>query len=182
MVPRCVFLHPKTYQRLSRLRAEAEQEGAYRVAKRIHAVLLNADGHTSGRIAEILKAPRSKASVWLANYEAYGENGLLEGHRSGRPPELSVSTVRPIDLCELARRGFQAEKGFGSGGANRLEMFPQDAHAPNVALTAYFPEERRAGDIWELGDPLRQVRLKGVQFGRNGGSGEPIFGRAIVGG
>jgi hypothetical protein len=59
---------------------------------------------------------------------------------------------------------------------------PTDAHAPNVALTAYFPEERRAGDIWELGDPLRQVRLKGVQFGRNGGSGEPIFGRAIVGG
>ena len=50
MLPRLIQLHPKTYQRLSRLRGEAEKDGAYRVAKRLHAVLLNADGHSSGRI------------------------------------------------------------------------------------------------------------------------------------
>lgn len=117
MVPRCVFLYPKKYQRLSRLRAEAEQEGAYRVAKRIHAVLLNADGHTSGRIAEILKAPRSKASVWLANYEVYGENGLLEGHRSGRPPELSVVPQCAQSTCANSPGGVsKRRKDLGAVG------------------------------------------------------------------
>ncbi len=112
MVPRCIFLHPKTVQRLSRLRAEAEQEGAYRVAKRIHAVLLNADGYTSGRIAEILKAPRSKASVWLANYESYGEDGLLEGHRSGRPPELSVVQRKSLgDVIESGPVAYGLDSG-----------------------------------------------------------------------
>lgn len=131
MVPRCVFLHPKTYQRLSRLRAEAEQEGAYRVAKRIHAVLLNADGHTSGRVAEILKAPRSKASVWLANYEAYGENGFLEGHRSGRPPELSVVPQCAQSTCANSPGGvFKRRKDLGAVGrivwrcSRRMLMLP----------------------------------------------------------
>ena len=90
--------------------------------------------------------------------------------------------MRPIDLGEFAGQGLQAEKRFWSGGANRLEVFPQDAHAPGVALTAYFPEERRAGDVGELGDPFRQVGLERIQLGGNGGSGEPIFGRAVVGG
>jgi hypothetical protein len=54
MRPGPIQLHPKTYQRLVRLRREAERDGAYRVAKRLHAVLLNADGRSSGRIAEIL--------------------------------------------------------------------------------------------------------------------------------
>lgn len=67
MRPGRIQLHPKTYQRLVRLRREAERDGAYRVAKRLHAVLLNADGRSSARIAEILQAPRSKVPEWLAN-------------------------------------------------------------------------------------------------------------------
>jgi transposase len=89
MLPRFLHLHPQTYQRLLRLRREAERDGAYRVAKRLHAVILNADGQTSGRISELLKAPRSKVSEWLSNYESHGVDGLLEGFRSGRPPRLS---------------------------------------------------------------------------------------------
>jgi hypothetical protein len=34
MVPRILYLHPKTYKRLIRLRKQAERDGAYRVAKR----------------------------------------------------------------------------------------------------------------------------------------------------
>ena len=41
MVPRILRLPSKTFQKLERLRREAEQDGAYRVAKRLHAVLLN---------------------------------------------------------------------------------------------------------------------------------------------
>lgn len=88
MVPRLLRVHPKTQARLERERREAERDGAYRVATRIHAILLNARGYTSGRIAELLNAPRSKVTDWLVNYESYGLDGVLEGQRSGRPPRL----------------------------------------------------------------------------------------------
>ena len=90
MVPRILRLHPKTYTKLVRLSKEAEREGVYRVAKRLQAVVLNSEGRTSGELAGILKAPRSKVSEWLSQYQAHGVDGLLEGYRSGRPPLLTV--------------------------------------------------------------------------------------------
>lgn len=90
MRPRVVRLHPKTRARLERARHEADRDGAYRVAKRLHAVLLNAQGYTSGQIADLLGAPRSRVAAWLAQYETRGFDGVLEGHRSGRPPELDA--------------------------------------------------------------------------------------------
>jgi hypothetical protein len=62
MVPRLLRLHASTYQRLTRLSREAERDGAYRVAKRLRAVVLNSEGHTSGEVAKILQAPRSKVT------------------------------------------------------------------------------------------------------------------------
>ena len=91
MRPRQLDLHPSTYKRLIRLAKQAERDGAYRVAKRLQAVVLNAEGRTSGDVAAILKAPRSKVSQWLARYEQHGVEGLLEGQRSGRPAELSAT-------------------------------------------------------------------------------------------
>ena len=90
MLSRVLRLHPGTYQRLLRLSKEAERDGAYRVAKRLQAVLLNSQGRTSGELAEVLQAPRSKVSEWLARYQAHGVEGLLEGQRSGRPAELTA--------------------------------------------------------------------------------------------
>jgi transposase len=75
---------------LVRLSKEAEQDGAYRVAKRLQTVVLNSEGRTSGELAGILKAPRSKVSEWLARYQAHGIDGLLEGYRSRRPAELTA--------------------------------------------------------------------------------------------
>jgi len=51
MLPRLLRLHPLTYRRLIRLSKEAEQEGAYRVAKCLQAVVLNSEGRTSGDLA-----------------------------------------------------------------------------------------------------------------------------------
>ena len=99
MLPRLLRLHPKTYRRLIRLSKEAEQEGAYRVAKRLQAVTLNSEGRTSGDLARILKAPRSKVSEWLARYQAQGVEGLLEDYRSGRP-ELRPGNVHSADDWE----------------------------------------------------------------------------------
>ena len=66
MLARLLRLHPSTSKRLVRLSKEAERDGAHRVAKRLQAAALNGEGHTSGELARILKAPRSKVSEWLA--------------------------------------------------------------------------------------------------------------------
>ena len=89
MLARMIRLHPSTYQRLIRLSKEAERDGAYRVSKRLQAVVLNSQGRSSGELATILQAPRSKVSEWLARYETQGVDGLLEGQRCGRPSQLS---------------------------------------------------------------------------------------------
>ena len=101
MRARHLAFHYRTRSKLARLKRDAEQEGAVRVAKRLHAVLLNGEDYTSGTIARILDAPLSKVSEWLRNYERYGYDGLLEGHRCGRPPELPAEhLVRLADIIE----------------------------------------------------------------------------------
>ena len=82
MRARFIRLTPKKAQEMSFLQRAAEKDGAYRVARRLHAVLLNHRRHSSGEIARLLEAPRSKVSLWLQQYQTYGWEALLEGHRS----------------------------------------------------------------------------------------------------
>src|SRR5437870_8530634 len=96
MVPRTLELHPSTLKRLVRLTKEAGRDGSYRVAKRLQAIVMNAEGHSSGEIARILKAPRSKTSEWLRLYEEHGIKALMEGHRSGRPAGLDDKQRRQL--------------------------------------------------------------------------------------
>jgi len=88
MRPRKIKFSNKIREKLLIRKKEAQIDGEYRVATRIHAVILNNDCKTSGEIARILVAPLSKVSEWLRNYELHGYEALLEGHRSGRPSEL----------------------------------------------------------------------------------------------
>ncbi len=97
MRARYLRLSDRKAQELTVLKAEAERDGEYRVARRIHAVLLNHQRHTSGEIAELLAAPRSKVSLWLGQYESFGWEALLEGHRSGRPKELTAAQLSQLD-------------------------------------------------------------------------------------
>ncbi|MGH9654478.1 MAG: helix-turn-helix domain-containing protein [Bryobacteraceae bacterium] len=113
MVPRLLRLHPSTYQRLSRLSKEAERDGAYRVAKRLRAVVLNSEGHTSGELAKILQAPRSKVSDWLQRYQAEGVDGLLEGYRSGRPSELTEKQQQELgDILDSGPVSYGLDSGI----------------------------------------------------------------------
>lgn len=97
MRARFLRLTAKKAQQLSFLKREAEKDGVHRVARRLHAVLLNHQRHTSGEIAELLEAPRSRVSFWLAEYERHGWEALLEGHRSGRPSELTRAQLSELD-------------------------------------------------------------------------------------
>lgn len=101
--PRMLKLHPKTKVKLLELKKQAEKAGESRVAKRIHAVLLNNEEYTGTSIAKLLHAPRSKVSLWLKNYEDYGYEALLEGQRSGRPAQLSED--QKIELEDIIDSG-----------------------------------------------------------------------------
>lgn len=96
MRSRYLKLHFMTEKKLLGLKKEAEKDGAYRVAKRIHAVLLSNTGRTSGQIAEILHSPRSCVTEWLRNYENCGYEGLLEGHRKGRAQKLTAQQIEML--------------------------------------------------------------------------------------
>lgn len=91
---------------------ESASDGADRVSKRIHAVLLNNDKNTSGEIAKILMASPSKVSEWLKIFSEQGVEGLMEGHRSGRPSRLD--DLDKILLCDIIDSG-PISYGYVSG-------------------------------------------------------------------
>lgn len=112
MQARILNLHHKTKKHLAKLKKEAEVDGKYRIAKRIHSVILNSQGNTSGKIAKLINSPRSCVTEWLGNYEKNGIDGLLEGHHSGRPALLSKK--QKINLADIIDSGPVAY-GFVSG-------------------------------------------------------------------
>jgi transposase len=113
MQARMLRLQRSTHDRLVRLCKEAERDGAYRVAKRLQAVVLNAEGQTSGELARILKAPRSKVSEWLQRYEIAGVDGLLEGYRPGRPAALTAGQQKQLaDIVESGPVAYGLDTGI----------------------------------------------------------------------
>lgn len=78
----------RTLNKLVLIRKESLQDNQYRVATRLHAVILSIEKHTSGDIANLLKVNRTNVPVWINNWNNHGADGLLEGHRSGRKSGL----------------------------------------------------------------------------------------------
>jgi transposase len=102
----------KKIQNLVTLSKRALRDGAYRVAARLHAIVLNMEGKAAPEIADILKVHRSKVSIWLRNWQENGMDGILEGHRSGRPP--AISAAQRQELADILDSGPVAY-GFTSG-------------------------------------------------------------------
>lgn len=111
---RAIKLHgtAKKIQQLVHRSKQALRDGAYRTARRLHAVALNMEGKTAPDIAQALKVHRSKVSLWLYHWQQKGMEGLLEGHRCGRPPELSQHPRQ--ELADILDSGPVAY-GFTSG-------------------------------------------------------------------
>jgi len=81
----------RTLQRLKSLRQEAQTEKAPRVALRLEAIMLSVQKQTTGQIAQGLQVDRSRVHAWIGAWNEYGDAGLLEGHRSGRPAQLDAT-------------------------------------------------------------------------------------------
>jgi transposase len=91
----------RTLQRLKRLRQEAQTDKAPRVALRLQAIMLSVQRQTTGQIAQGLQVDRTRVHAWIGAWNEHGEAGLLEGHRSGRPAQLSATQREQLgDILE----------------------------------------------------------------------------------
>lgn len=103
----------RTLPRLKRLRQEAQTDKAARVVLRLDAIMLSIQSHTNGQIAQFLQADRSRVHAWITNWNEHGIDGLLEGHRSGRPSELTAEAVeRIIDIVESGPVAYGLNSGI----------------------------------------------------------------------
>src|ERR1700758_73336 len=122
--------------KLLELRSRAQKDKEPRVVLRIQGILMSLMGHTSGEIAEHLKVHRSTVPLWIDQWNRYGKEGLLEGHRSGRPTALSREE-REI-LCDILDSGpvaYGLETGIWTSPRVRQvieEEFGQRYHAGHV--------------------------------------------------
>ena len=172
MRARFIRLAAKKALELRGLQREAEHDGAYRVARRIHAVLLNDQRHTSSEIAVLLGAPRSKVSLWLSQYERYGWEALLEGHRSGRPKELTAAQLSQLDgIIDSGPIAY----GFSSGVWTSpmiarvvVEEFQVHYHPGHVrkVLKALGFSVQRPRRLLAKGDPVEQDRWQRYTYPR----------------
>jgi transposase len=112
MRSRQISLHHKTKKKLHELKREAEKDGALKVAKRLHAVILNDQGKTSTDVSQLLDVSRSSVSLWLKNFEEEGIESLFEGYRPGRTPGL---TDQDLELLRDIVESGPVSYGFNSG-------------------------------------------------------------------
>lgn len=166
MRARLLHLPFPTSQKLRRLKKEAETDGAHRVAQRIHAVLLNHDGHRSGDIAQRLDAPRAKASPWLRDYEQPGCEGLLDGRRAGRPVQLGPVQRRQLeDIIDSGPQAYGFLSGVWSAPrvprriAEEFQIDYSDRHVRRLLHALGFPVQRPKR-LWARADPVQPNRWR----------------------
>jgi transposase len=92
-----------TLSKLLELRRQAQKDKEPRVLLRVQGILMSLAGHTTGEIADHLKVHRSTVPLWIDQWNRHGQEGLLEGHRSGRPAGLSREERER--LCDLLDSG-----------------------------------------------------------------------------
>lgn len=103
----------RTVQRLLTLRGEAQADRAPRVVLRIQGILMSLDGYSTGEIAKHLRVHRSGVPMWIEHWNRYGELGLWEGHRSGRPAELTERQREELaDILDSGPVAYGLETGI----------------------------------------------------------------------
>ena len=79
----------RTTEKLLGLRREAQRDKEPRLVLRLQGILMSLDGLTVSEIAQRLRVHRSTVPLWIDHWNHFGEEGLLEGQRPGRPVALN---------------------------------------------------------------------------------------------
>jgi transposase len=92
-----------TIKKLLELRRQAQKDKVPRVILRIQGIMMSLEGHSTSMIANLLKVHRSTIPLWIDHWNRHGASGLYEGHRSGRPRDLSLKEQEK--LCDILDSG-----------------------------------------------------------------------------
>lgn len=126
----------KAIQKLLAVRREAQREKAPRLLLRVQGILMSLGGHTAGDIANQLKVHRSTVPLWIDHWNIYGEEGLWEGQRSGRPAGLSESQCQTLrDILDSGPVAYGLETGIWTSAlVSQIihEEFRQNYHPGHV--------------------------------------------------
>lgn len=79
----------RTLRKLEALRKQAHADKAPRVALRIQGIILSIEKHSATSISQLLHIHRVTVNSWIHAWNTYGDDGLLEGYRCGRPANLT---------------------------------------------------------------------------------------------
>jgi len=102
----------RTVVRLRRMRKEAQQDKMPRVALRVQGIMLSLDQYSPPEIARLLRVHRASVHSWICNWNAYGEDGLMEGYRSGRPSSLTGQQKEQLaDIIESGPIAYGLQSG-----------------------------------------------------------------------
>ncbi len=105
----------RTISKLLALRRQAQKDREPRVVLRIQGIVMSLEGHTTGAIADYLKVHRSTVPLWIDHWNRYGEQGLWEGQRPGRPGGLQPKErQRLCDILDSGPVAYGLETGIWS--------------------------------------------------------------------
>jgi len=126
----------RTVSKLLELRRQAQKDKEPRLMLRIQGIVMSLEGRTAGEIANDLKVHRSTVPLWIDHWNRFGEEGLWEGHRSGRPCVLSAEDQERLrDILDSGPAAYGLETGIWTSPLVRqviAEEFGEQYHAGHV--------------------------------------------------
>ena len=82
----------------------------FRLRNRSHAILLSFQKYPIDEIAEICRVHRTTIGIWIGNWNEFGNTGLKDGERSGRPPILTAEEQEKAFQTALKNPKFPARQ------------------------------------------------------------------------
>ena len=83
------FIKILSQEEHNRLVENHQTSGNFRLRNRSHAILLSFEKFPIAEIARICRVDRDTVSLWIDNWNEFGEKGLEDEEKSGRPPILT---------------------------------------------------------------------------------------------
>lgn len=152
----------RTRTHLLQLRQQAQSEKAPRVALRLQAILLSLDKKSPPEIADLLKVHRTRAHAWVRQWNEFGEEGLKEGHRSGRPRQLSVTQQEQFkDIVESGPVAYGLNTGVWTSPilsqvlADEFGITYHPGHVRKLLKALHFSVQRPTTQLVQA-DPQKQ--------------------------
>lgn len=84
------FIKTLSQEEHSKLVENHQTSENFRLRNRSHAILLSFERFPIAEIARICRVDRDTMSLWINNWNEFGEKGLKDEEKSGRPPILTV--------------------------------------------------------------------------------------------